>query len=586
VDERILVLAPRGRDAALAIRILTRAGLSCHVCADLADLVREADSGAGAALVTEESLAEDDIGVLLRWLGAQPPWANLPFVVLATPRGDLAQGSGAPDWFGALGNAVLLERPLGAAELASAMQAALRDRQRQYVVRAHLIERDRFAAQLAAMNASLEAKIAERTGALRAAYDRLAEEVREREKTHALLVHSQRMEALGQLAGGIAHDFNNILQAIGGAVALIERRSSNAESVRRYAGLVLKAVERGASITNRLLAFGRISDLRAETLDAADLLSGLREILTHTLESNIEIKVILDPDLSRFRADRGQLETVLVNLATNARDAMPGGGQLSLSATSELISSEGAAHALGVAPGRYVRISVADIGAGMDAATLARACDPFFTTKPHGEGSGLGLAMAVGFVSQSGGSLRVESIPGKGTTVSLWLPAAELEGAPDAPSQRAADGERKPAVATKTDRVLVVDDEELVREALAANLAFEGFSVLTAANGTEALTLLDAAEKVDAVITDLSMPGMDGLAFIRAARDRHPGLPAVLLTGYAGDDTARAVSEAISGGFALRRKPANFQNILDTLRSLLAGREETAPGGDLDDRAR
>jgi signal transduction histidine kinase/ActR/RegA family two-component response regulator len=547
--------------------------MSCHVCADVADLIQgaEAVAGASAAMVAEESLEEDDVGVLLRWLGTQPPWANLPFVVLATARGDLAQGSRVPKWFDALGNVVLLERPLGAAELASAVRAALRDRQKQYVVRDYLMEREQAAAHLAALNAALETRIAERTDALRAAYDRLAEEVREREQAQALLIQAQRMEALGQLAGGIAHDFNNILQAVEGSVSLIERRPDDGVSTRRLARLALKAVERGASITRRLLAFGRRSDLRTETLDAIDLLSGLREILTHTLGANIEVNVRLEPNLVPLRADKGQLETVLVNLGTNARDAMPGGGRLSFSAGLEVVSSGGLAHSHGVAPGRYVRLAVADTGIGMDAATLAHACDPFFTTKLQGVGTGLGLAMAAGFASQSGGTLGVESTPGKGTTVTLWLPAADFdEPAAAAPRQNAADAGSAPDATTKTVRVLVVDDEDMVRETLAESLEFEGFGVLTAANGTEALSLLAAGEAVDAIVTDLSMPGMDGLALIRAAQERRPGLPAVLLTGYAGDDTALAVSGAISGTFSLLRKPTRFHDLLDTVRSLLA----------------
>lgn len=570
-DDRVLILASGGRNAELAVRVLTRSGMSCHLCGDIAGLVREAVAGAGAALVTEESLDVDGIGVLQRWLETQPAWANLPFVVLTRPRSDLAQGSVVPAWSGAIGNPVLLERPLGAAELASAVQAALRDRRKQYVVRDYFMEREQAAAHLAALNASLETRIAERTEALSAAYDRLAKEVREREQTQALLVQAQRMEALGQLAGGIAHDFNNILQAVEGSVSLIERLPDDGAGARRFTRIALKAVDRGASITRRLLAFGRRSDLRAETLDAVGLLSGLQEILSHTLGANIDVDVRFEPGLLPLRADRGQLETVLVNLATNARDAMPEGGTLSFSAASEVVSTGGLAHTHGVAQGHYVRLTIADTGVGMDPVTLAQACDPFFTTKAPGAGTGLGLAMAVGFASQSGGTLSVGSTPGQGTTVTLWLPAADFDGAAtEEPRQGARKARSAPGTTTKSTRVLLVDDEAMVRDTLAAGLEAEGLSVLTAANGTEALSMLAAGEAVDAIVTDLSMPGMDGLSLIRAARERRPGLPAVLLTGYAGDDTALAASGGIPGTFSLLRKPARVHDLLDTVQSLLA----------------
>jgi CheY-like chemotaxis protein len=299
-------------------------------------------------------------------------------------------------------------------------------------------------------------------------------------------------------------------------------------------------------------------------------LSGLHEILTHTLGANIEVNVRLRAGLVPLRADKGHLETVLVNLATNARDAMPGGGRLCFSAESAIVSPDGPAQPARLAPGGYVRLTVADTGAGMDAATLAHAGEPFFTTKAQGIGTGLGLAMAEGFAAQSGGALGIESSPGKGTTVTLWLPAADFDESHSAAAPRgASDGaESRVDSTTITARLLVVDDEEMVREALAEHLEYEGFGVLAAANGTEALTLLAAGEAVDVLVTDLSMPGMDGLALIHAARARRPGLPAILLTGYAQDDTALAVSGAISGTFSLLRKPVRIHDLVDKIQAL------------------
>jgi CheY-like chemotaxis protein len=376
------------------------------------------------------------------------------------------------------------------------------------------------------------------------------------------------MQALGQLAGGIAHDFNNVLQAVTAASTMIERRAADPEGVRRLARMAADAAERGSAITRRLLAFARRGDLRAEALDAAAVLEDLREILAHTLGAAIAVNVEAEPGLPPLLADKGQVETVLVNLCTNARDAMPGGGTLTLSASLETAVA-GAAHAAGLAAGRYVRFAVSDTGAGMDAATLARVTEPFFTTKPPGQGTGLGLAMARGFAEQSGGALQVESAPGEGTRVTLWLPqAAEVDTAAARQDVASATGSGGPRGGSR--RVLLVDDDPLVLELLAGQLDVAGFSVATAASGVEALDLLAAGGGIDVLVTDLSMPGMDGLAVIREAQKRMPGLPAALLTGYAGEGAALAVGGAVNGTFTLLRKPVSGPELADRLEALLA----------------
>ena len=423
-EDRVLILAPRGRDAGLAAGILAQAGMTCRVCADIADLTWAAMEGAGAALVTEEALdGDDDEGMLLRWVTTQPPWADFPFIVLAMPRGDIAQGARVPAWFDGIGNAVLLERPLGAAALASAVRTALRGRRKQYEIRAYLAERELAAVRLSALNTSLETRVGERTAELRAAYDRLGEEAAEREQAEARLAQAQRMEALGQLAGGIAHDFNNVLQAVIGGLNLIQRRSGDEAVVKRFAHMVIDAAQRGASITGRLLSFARRGTLRAEPIPPLPLLEGLGEMLAHTLGIGIGMQIDVDQNLPWLLADKGQLETVLVNLAVNARDAMPEGGTLLLAARSEKVL-DAKAHAAGLTPGGYLRLSVSDTGTGMSVTTLARASEPFFTTKPSGQGTGLGLAMARGFAHQSGGGFVIESTLGQGTTVTLWFPEA------------------------------------------------------------------------------------------------------------------------------------------------------------------
>ena len=416
------------------------------------------------------------------------------------------------------------------------------------------IERARAEDKLCELNETLEMRV--------------REEIAARESAQARLAHAQRMEALGQLAGGIAHDINNVLQAVGGGASLIERRPGDPASVRRLARMVGEAAERGSAVTRRLLAFSRRGDLRAEAVDPLSLLAGMCEIFTHTLGAGIGIRVDAEPGLPPLLADKSQLETVLVNLAANARDAMGGKGMIALSSTVDV--RPGAPTAFGtpfLKPGRYVRLVVRDDGPGMPPEVLARVAEPFFTTKPQGEGTGLGLAMARGFAEQSGGAFHIESGVGRGTAVSLWFPVADapIPARDDVASRRAPTDRRR--------RILFVDDEVLAREITAEGLEEAGFSLLTAESGTTALDLLDAGEAVDLLVTDLSMPRMDGLALIREAQRRRPGLPAVLLTGFATNAAELAVGGAVSGTFSLLRKPVPLAELADRIAVLLTGVE-------------
>jgi signal transduction histidine kinase/ActR/RegA family two-component response regulator len=416
---------------------------------------------------------------------------------------------------------------------------------------------------------ALEARVAQRTRELSQANGRLQVEIAERRSTEAALLQAQKVQAVGQLAGGIAHDFNNVLQAISGGVALIRRRAGDAAAVERLAGMVADAARRGESVTRRLLAFARRGELRADVLDLGELLAGLREVLAATLGPGIRVEVNAPPGLPPILADRGQLETALVNLATNARDAMPGGGTLTLSAAAEHVGKGDSRGRL--APGAYVRLVVADTGEGMDTETLARASEPFFTTKPLGQGTGLGLAIARGFAEGSGGALAIVSDPGRGTKVSLWLPVAgEVARAMQRAPQE--EGTPKAVRCCRRVRVLLVDDEPVVREVLAAQLADGGYGVAEAADGAAALALLDRGEPFELLVSDLAMPGLDGVALIREARRRRPGLPAILLTGYAGDAAALAVGGALeqSGAFALLRKPVTGAELADQVAALLS----------------
>ncbi len=388
-------------------------------------------------------------------------------------------------------------------------------------------------------------------------------DVTERRNLEKQLIQAQKIQALGQLAGGIAHDFNNILQVVSGATALMEHRPGDREKVRRLARVAQDAAARGMSITRRLLSFARSEELRAEPVATDELIDNVREVLAHTLGSPITIRAAVPRGIPPLLADRSQLETALVNLGTNARDAMPGGGTLTLAATADSVA-ENARHPAGLRPGDYLRIAVTDTGVGMDAATAARVTEPFFTTKPQGQGTGLGLPMVKGFVDQSGGGLTIESAPGLGTTVTLWLPQVDSVATPvrGAPPIERTTGNRPP-----TARVLVVDDDDLVRETLAEQLEALGFATLVACGGTEALALLDSGEPVDAVISDHLMPDMSGVETIAKARERRPGLLCFLLTGYMDDRAALSGH----GAFQMLRKPVGGKALATRIRAGLAG---------------
>lgn len=390
---------------------------------------------------------------------------------------------------------------------------------------------------------------------------RVKTEVRAREAAQAALAHAQRLEALGQLAGGIAHDFNNVLQSVAVGLSLIQKRAQNPDDVRKFARMAGDAAMRGASVTSRLLAFARKSELRAVPISVRPLLENLQEILATTLGANFKTQIEIGLDVSDLQADRAQLDTVMINLAINSRDAMPQGGTLTLSAHAERILSE-KAPVVGLKPGEYVRLELVDTGTGMDALTLARASEPFFTTKGPNEGTGLGLAMARGFAQQSGGALAISSTLGQGTTVTLWFPRAIDTQGESAPNAGIA-----PSVVAAL--VLVVDDDTLVRELLARELEELGYQTRQAWDGLSALAVLDRGEPVDLLITDYSMPGMNGLVLAQEARQRRPLLPVLLLTGYADANVKLDIENMHDDTVILLRKPLSGDNLAQQTSTLL-----------------
>jgi signal transduction histidine kinase/ActR/RegA family two-component response regulator len=392
---------------------------------------------------------------------------------------------------------------------------------------------------------------------------RVIREVAAREQAQARLAQAQRMEALGQLAAGIAHDFNNVLQAVSGGLALIQRRADNGDMVRQFSRMAMDAAERGAAITGRLLAFARRGELRAAPTDIHALLAALQEMLVPVLGAAITLRINSAPDLASLNVDRDQLETTLVNLVINARDAMAGGGTVTIEAGPEAVA---AANPGGLEQGTYIRLTVADTGTGMDAATLARAAEPFFTTKPLGKGTGLGLAMARGFAQQSGGDLAIESTPGTGTKVTMWLPQPPDGGV----GAGSVQGEGSlPAEVVRTARVLLVDDDPLVRAVLAGQLEDQGYRIIQASDGLAALAWLDKGEPIDLLITDFAMPGMNGLALLKAVRQRRDTLPALVLTGFADAAVQLAINDAEGKITALLRKPVRSDKLTEHAALLL-----------------
>ena len=378
---------------------------------------------------------------------------------------------------------------------------------------------------------------------------RVRQEIASRLIVQAQLAQSQRMEALGQLAGGIAHDFNNVLQAVTGGLSLIQRRAADQDAVRRLSAMAAEAAARGASITGRLLTFARRGELEAAPVPPEALLEGLRVMLAHTLGPGIIVRVQVPYGVPNLLADKPQLETALINIAVNARDAMPDGGTLTL--TADAAPSETPPPPT-LAAGAYVHLTLTDTGTGMAPEILARASEPFFTTKDPGQGTGLGLAMARGFAEQSGGAFAITSSPGVGTTVHLWFPQAVEPTVVSAPQAAPAI---LPGEASRAMHVLMVDDDAMVREVLAGEMEAHGFEVTTAADGPSALALIDAGQVTDLLITDYAMAGMTGLALITETRRRRPGLPALLLTGFAESRAEEALASAQDRLTVLLRKP-------------------------------
>ncbi|MBK3736343.1 response regulator [Azospirillum brasilense] len=552
MDAPFLLFAPHGRDAEVIRLVLDEVGLITETCADLPALCDGLTKDITALILSEGALLRSGIEPLVACLDAQPPWSDLPVLVI-TARGNRSASKARWAQLLRLGNVTLLDPPLHAEALQSAAQSALRARLRQYRTRALL-------ADIEQANDELEGRVAERTRSLQT-------EMRERRKAEEALQQAQKMEAVGQLTGGIAHDFNNLLQVMLGNLHLLRGALSADEPLLRHVAMAITAGDRAAALTRHLLAFARRQPLAPRSLDLNALATAMSGLIQQSVGESIRVETVLADGLWRTWADANQVESALLNLAINARDAMPDGGRLRVE-TSNTVLDETVSDAQGdILPGRYVLLRITDSGSGMPPDVLERAFEPFFTTKPIGQGTGLGLSQLYGFARQSGGHAAIRSQPGQGTTVSLYLPQHDgVEGA-DTPSDAA---EAEPQDPSRNDEtILVVEDEALVLMLWVEALEGQGYHVLQAAEPEAAVAILESDAAIDLLVTDVGLPGMTGRDLAALARDLRPGLRVLFVTGYA--HYAALEPDSLGTGTRMLSKPVGVDTLQITVRGLLDG---------------
>jgi PAS domain S-box-containing protein len=686
---RVLICAPYGRDAESLRELLARKGYPATAHRDMATLVSHLDDEAGALLATEEAFAAGLEG-FRAWMAGQAAWSDLPVVLLTRRQVEAGRAVAHTLLSDVVAHLTVLERPIGAASLFSALDGALLSRQRQFEagrliddlrrsrealadserelrtitdalpMMIGFIDRDgvyRFANRayrewlgrepsdmigrnvfdfmkrsgghididarhdgirralageevllqlpwprldgtrrdaeirylpqrdaagevegfyafvhdvtdrvrgeegLREAAQSLERRVAERTAELEA-------EMAAKAEVEAALRQSQKMEALGQLTGGIAHDFNNMLTGVLGSLAIIRKRigEGRTQELDRFIDAAVVSAERAAALTQRLLAFSRRQSLHALPTDLCALVASLESLFRQALSEDVRLELDLpDPPITAL-VDPHQLENALLNLVINARDAMPEGGRLRVSVL------PGAAEA-GVSDPVFARehavVQVSDAGVGMPPEIVDKAFDPFFTTKPIGQGTGLGLSMVHGFAHQSGGAIRIDTAPGEGTSISLHLPlAAAGQGgvAPLVASPLARGGGR---------RVLFVEDDPSVRLLVSEVLKELGFEAVEAADPETALEVLRSDLRLDLMITDVGLPGMNGRQLAEAARSGRPDLPVLFVTGYAENAAMRA--EFLAANMAMITKPFSLETLSARIREVLEPDAETAP---------
>jgi signal transduction histidine kinase len=420
--------------------------------------------------------------------------------------------------------------------------------------------------ELSRLNLDLEARVAARTSDLVAANEALKTQILAREDAEARAAQLQRMEAVGQLTGGVAHDFNNMLGIIVGNLDLAQRRLERGSSdIMRYIDGAMDGAQRGATLTRRLLAFARKQPLQP-VVDANGLVAGMAELLRRTLGERIEVECVLAGGLWRIRADPGQLEGAIVNIAVNARDAMPNGGKLTVETMNAHLDEGYAEENPGVAAGQYVLIAVTDTGTGMPREVAERAFEPFFTTKEVGRGTGLGLSQIYGYLKQSGGHAKIYSEEGRGTTIRLYIPRYTGDS-PQTSLGRAPAAEPARPAGRADETILVVEDEAAVRATTVETLRELGYSVRHAPDGATALSILTDHPGITLMFTDVVMPGMTGRELADEARRRHPGLKVLYTTGYTRNSIVHGGQ--LDEGVDLLAKPFTGDQLARKLREVL-----------------
>jgi signal transduction histidine kinase/CheY-like chemotaxis protein len=558
-DHHVLVFAPIGRDGLASVELFRSSHLEATSCRSLPELVSEMAAGVGAVFLAEEALFGKDTSPLAQWIESQPPWSDLPFVVLTSHREQPAVLAWRRSIVALLRNVSLLERPVQPMTLTSAVQSALRARRRQYEIRALFAAREQAAQEL-------ETLVVERTRALAEAVEQLRVEMDERARVEETLRQAQKIEAIGQLTGGVAHDFNNLLMVISGGLDMLDRQTDPDRRRRLMDGMV-QAAQRGASLTRQLLAFSRRQTLRPEPVDVASQMGGMRELLDRSLRGDVHVEFDFPDTLWPVEVDPGELELVILNLAVNARDAMPNGGTILVRGENlPDLNDEQIA-------GDYVRLSVVDTGVGMSPEILSRVFEPFFTTKEVGKGSGLGLAQVHGFATQSRGTVRIRSEVGRGSSIELYLPRSL-----SIPSRERHLIDLNMVRPKKSNhgRILLVEDDDEVAALVSEMLGQLGYEVTHAASGAAALGALADGRAVDLVFSDVMMPGgMNGVELAREIKRRRSDIPVLLTSGY----SEAAVHDAELAGLQILPKPYHIDELAAALSAAKA-----EPGRDMESK--